>query len=545
MTDLLTRWSGELDDALETAIPQPRRPLDPPPTDGARRLRRVFAAATGGTLLLVLAGVLVTAFAGAEGRTVHVLPLAGWGVAVAACTAGLGLGLTARGRIGGQVPLPAAALVLLALAADTGLSSSVGGIDGPLWVAFVPTILLTAAAVDVASAIAVGVLGGLGVYIASLLAHTAGSASLGRLLVVLPAMPVAAWVSAYLSRSAQQEAARVAESRAALERDVLALSRLLEGVADGDLTRVPALPDGSAPATAIAVAFADTLLALRRLVRQVTAVGERIAGSAADVAHTAAEHAAGVEQQTGAVHETRTTIEELAATAAQNAETAERVAQYAGTTLAHVESGAEAVHDSVDAMERIAHRVDGITERAEGLDDRMARIGTILEVIDEMARQTNLLAFNAAVEAARAGEHGKGFGQVADEVRMLSERARECTAQVRRIVTDVTAQMAATITVSRQGADDVRAGQELTAGVVSALDRITGMATETTAATQQISVATRQQRSAAEAVVEAMARVTTSTGRYEQASTRYVTAAGQLDGLAGELQAAIHRFRVG
>ena len=88
----------------------------------------------------------------------------------------------------------------------------------------------------------------------------------------------------------------------------------------------------------------------------------------------------------------------------------------------------------------ISNHIRAASEQISTLNDNAGQIGSILSMVDDVSRQTKLLAFNASIEAARAGEAGKGFAIVATEVRALANRATEATLEIGKLVRKIQTQ---------------------------------------------------------------------------------------------------------
>jgi methyl-accepting chemotaxis protein len=518
-------------------------------THFAKRVLQVAQRVTVGSLVLLVGCALAAARINSTSLQVHPIPLTAWAIAAAMSAVGLAALVTDPDVSIKLTPLRRRALgsllMMALLVAVTGVVTNADGLAAPTWVLFLPVVVVSGAVLGPALGLFVGALAGGGIYVAAGLSHTLTIAGIGRLVVILPACPLFGWAAGALASCAHDAVAAARRQRLALVDDVGRLSTLLDSVASGDLSRVPSLENPADQATAtLAVVFADTVLSLRRLVRQLSGVADRLADNAGELAVTAAVHVAAVEQQASAVAETTSTIEQLAATATSISETAERVAAFAGTTRRDVDLGVASVAKSTASMVAIGERVKELGKRTDRLDERVARIAVMTHSIDELARRTTMLGVNASIEAARVGEHGYGFATVAAEIGALASKARAATAGISRIVAELEYEVAATAAQNVEGTAAVAEGLERQHAVETALVRISDRVDDTTHAAEDITNATRQQREASDAVVAAMHLVTGASHGATSATRSHAESAARLRDLMDTVRGTVGRFRL-
>ncbi|RJQ45381.1 MAG: methyl-accepting chemotaxis protein [Gaiellales bacterium] len=317
----------------------------------------------------------------------------------------------------------------------------------------------------------------------------------------------------------------------------------IKRIAAGDLTeQVPV--KSSDELGQLAVNFNEMTRNLRNLSYKIIEVGEQSTAASAEISATVEQQASASAEQSSAVAETTATIEELAGTAKQIAETSKSVAEVASETLNHAEDGQEAVAATINGMHMIKSKVNKVAEKTLTLGEKSQRIGTILEIINDIADQTNLLALNAAVEAARAGDQGRGFAVVAGEVRRLAEESVEATTKIKALIDEIQSETNSTIIATEESTKEAERGVTLAKNAGKSLDSIVSVVVENTNAAKEISIATQQQKSASEQVVVAMTNISEASKQQASGAKQTASAAEQLNRIAADLKAAISSFKV-
>ena len=207
------------------------------------------------------------------------------------------------------------------------------------------------------------------------------------------------------------------------------------------------------------------------------------------------------------------------------------------------EKGEEKTAEAADEMTRIAQTVGSASQRIQELVGRAREIGSIANVIKEIAAQTNLLALNAAIEAARAGEQGRGFAVVADEVRGLAERTAGATVQIEDMIkgiqkdtsgavdamSSVSAQVDSGVAQMHDAADSLR---EIRVGAGVALDRI-----------RDVADATKEQSAASNAIAQQVEQIAQMVDGTSSAMLDAANSVDDLEVLSSSLNEVVGRFR--
>lgn len=338
----------------------------------------------------------------------------------------------------------------------------------------------------------------------------------------------------------------------AFDEQVLPLRRRLTDSIDAFVSREARLLDeakqaGTDSASAaitlvLVVVLAAVLLAVlvaivlaRTLGRQIGAAVGHVQSSSSELQSAASQQATGAREQATAMSEITTTISELLATSRQIAESAQRVAQIAGQTAGSARSGESTVEQAHESIGSIRRQVDLVVNHMLDLGKKSQQIGAVLDIVSELAEQTNILAINATIEAAGAGDAGRRFAVVADEIRELADRVAGSTKEIRTLIDDVRSAVNTTVMATETGSKAVDSGSRQFADVAVAFKQIAGLVTATTEAAREIELSTKQQTSAVEQVNVAIANVAQSTKETEVSSGQTLETVSQLASLSKDL----------
>jgi methyl-accepting chemotaxis protein len=256
----------------------------------------------------------------------------------------------------------------------------------------------------------------------------------------------------------------------------------------------------------------------------------QVADSSSQQSSSSSAMAASVEEMTVSIN-----------TVSDSADEARTIAQEAGE-IAH--QGGSIIEQTVNEMVLIAKAVGQASGAIESLGHESEQISSVVQVIKEVADQTNLLALNAAIEAARAGEQGRGFAVVADEVRKLAERTTQSTGDISSMVGKIQASSKEAVSEMEQMVNQVESGQTLAHEAGERIQSILKGANKVVQAVSEISNALKEQSSASHDIARHVESVAQMTDQNSAAAGDAAAGAQRLGQLAKEVDEIVEQFKV-
>ena len=221
-----------------------------------------------------------------------------------------------------------------------------------------------------------------------------------------------------------------------------------------------------------------------------------------------------------ASEETSSSMEEMASAMRAVDTAAETTANISRDVVDKAEVGQAKVVQTIAGMEAIREATDAAENVIRGLGARTNEIGGILDVIEDVADETNLLALNAAIIAAQAGEQGKAFSVVADEIKELADRVLASTKEIGGLIGAVQEESENAIGAIEAGSSSVMSGVDLSAEAGKTLEEITDASRESGTRIGEIVNSVREQTKAASHVVALMEKVRESADQIGAASAQ-------------------------
>lgn len=326
-------------------------------------------------------------------------------------------------------------------------------------------------------------------------------------------------------------------------RPLLRVARLLEDIADGegDLTRRLAYPARDELGR-VCNAFDRFLDQLQPVIAAVQGAVHHARETADQSAQVASRTHAGMQQQIREFEQMATALHEMSATSQDAARSAAQAADAARHADQATGNGVRVIENTAQGIQALAAGMSKGMMRLQALSSSSQQIGTVMEVILSIARQTNLLALNAAIEAARAGEAGRGFAVVADEVRSLAQRTQTSTEEIATLIDGLhsrTAQVATTLENSRLLTDDSVA---LTRDAGTSIGNISRSIATIESMNQQIAASAEEQSAVAEEINRSVINVRDISEQTASASEETASSSVELARLGVHLQGLMSKF---
>jgi methyl-accepting chemotaxis protein len=322
------------------------------------------------------------------------------------------------------------------------------------------------------------------------------------------------------------------------------IASVAEKIAAGDLTTrlsESSSKDETGQLTSVMRDMSDKLTAV---VRNVKSAAGDVAAASHQVRTHAEQMSSTTADQTERANLIVSSVSMMTQTCIDIAKNTSQVNSVAETTAKSAEEGETAINHSVDDVKAIATTVEEFSGIVSSLGERSTHIGEIVNVINDIADQTNLLALNAAIEAARAGEQGRGFAVVADEVRGLAERTAKATLEINDMIQAIQQEVGKAVKSMEDGTKKVEQGvvrsirgKEIFHAIVDEVKELQGMV-------RSIATATEELTHASEQIGMDITAIAAATGETSAKTSDISSEAHGLEDLAARLESVISYFTV-
>jgi len=283
--------------------------------------------------------------------------------------------------------------------------------------------------------------------------------------------------------------------------------------------------------------FRDIIVETKQSSDKITVAAHSLAFSSNEVKDNSLVQSTAAESVAAAVDESSVSISETSINAKAAADLVIQARQDS-------ESAGLVMQETVDKMDGVAKLIRESSDSVQHLNESSQKIGNIVQVIKDIADQTNLLALNAAIEAARAGEQGRGFAVVADEVRKLAERTGSSTGEIASLIQSIQEEIGGTVVSMQQANEHAEVSLGFVNKSANALKKIDAHDIEVSGDVQNISDALAEQDSAIRQVAVNIEQIAKMTESNNNAATRNNQTAAELDDLASQLRNSVSVYKV-
>jgi len=354
------------------------------------------------------------------------------------------------------------------------------------------------------------------------------------------------WFLFFLARKlvtdARTRAQESAEQNRQTQDAILKLLDEMGDLADGDLTIQPEVTEQITGAIADSINYA--VREMRALVARIKNAATQMAVASENSRQTATELTEAALRQAAQISETTNRVVAMARSMEDMSKSAERSAEVAQGSVATAKRGTQAVQDTIRGMDEMREQIQETAKRIKRLGESSQQIGEIVELINDIAEQTNILSLNAAIQAAMAGEAGRGFAVVADEVQRLAERSAEATKQIADLVKTIQADTNEAVASMEQATNGVVQATRLADAAGQALGEIESVSEQLSSLIVSIARDAGRQSQTATEVSGSMAKIQETTTLTSTGSRQTAEAIGKLSDLARELQASVSGFKL-
>jgi twitching motility protein PilJ len=332
------------------------------------------------------------------------------------------------------------------------------------------------------------------------------------------------------------------EERDAIQDSIMKLMGEISELTEGDLTaRAEVTEDVTG---AIADSFNTMAEQFGGIVRQVKSTTFSVDETASDVSKLTTELAAKSIDQTKQVNEAIQAINDMAASIRQVSENAARSAEVSETSRTNAREGAEAVEKTNRAMDEIREQINETARSIKRLGESSMEIGNVVEIINNIADRTSILALNASIQAAMAGDAGYGFAVVAEEVQRLAESSSNSTKQIDMLVKSIQSEIKDVSNRMDESISKVVQGSRLADGAHEKLQQIETVSNQLADLIEAITQAATKQVQVSESVVESMVSVGGVSNETSKTSQETADLMKLLNATASKLRAAVEVFKI-